>query len=1012
MAIGLAFAMPAPVLAHLPAAWPQAQSDLPADPAIRFGVLPNGMRYAIMRNRTPKDQVSIRFRFGVGSLNEADDQQGLAHLLEHMSFRGSTHVPESEVWAGLQRLGVAVGADASAYTQETQTFYLIDLPNAQPETIDFGLMRMRETASELTLDPEALDTERGPVLSEERLRDTPDLRALLGQRDFFYQGLLLPKRTPIGKMDIVKHADASQIRAFYQSFYRPDRATLIVVGDLDPGAVEARIKARFADWRAAAAAPPAPDLGAPAHRSLEARVVVDPKMSRSIQVGWVSPYDDARDTAPEARRQTIEAIALGIVNRRFRELADDSAPPFMEASLTRRNQSHSARLTLMSIDDSPRRWRSALHAAETVRRQATTFGVSQDEVDLEVSQYRARLETLAAGAGTRRTPVLAQAIMRSVDEGSVFTSPSENLALFNADVKGLTADEVTAALRNAFAGEGPLVFISSPIPVDGGERGVASALAQMDAETVSPPVEKAKVVWPYQDFGAPGVVAERRYVADLDATMVRFKNGVSLTIKPTRFTSDQVQVAVAIGHGLLDLPTDRSTARWAADSGAFISGGLGKLDLDSLQRALASKIYSIGYAVRDDHLELSGATRREDIETQMQVLAAYATDPGFRPEAFERVRSLATPLINNDNASPGGVMQRQLAFLLHDGDPRWASPTPIDIATAQPPDIRRLMTGLMGSGPIEVTIVGDVPVERAIAAAAATFGALPPRPADHLSTEAREVRFPAPQASPVVRRHAGHDDQAIFLVGWPVADARGDSQTPRDLRLLEQVIKSRLFNQFRVADGAAYEADTYLETSQTFPGYGYIIAFAEAPPDKERLFYDTIAKITADLRLNTVSADELERARQPRLELFAKAQQNNGYWLNGLVGASTDPHRLDLLRTTLPALRRVSADDVQRMAQTYLLDDHAWRFEVQPRTYASNASGPRATGIAKLDCGKTNADRLTDCRVVKESPPGMGVGATALTQAPNVKIDPKTPLPTQDGRIQLDLRVATPDPDP
>lgn len=385
-------------------AWPQAKSDLPADPQIRFGALANGMRYAILRNTTPKGQVSIRFRFDVGSLNEADSEQGLAHLLEHMSFRGSTHVPEAEVWPSLQRLGVQVGADASAYTQETQTFYLIELPNARPQTLDFGLARMRETASELTIDPKALETERGPVLSEERLRDTPDLRALMQQRAFFYQGLLLPRRAPIGKTEIVSHASADQVRAFYRAYYRPERATLIVVGDIDPTTVETRIKAHFGDWKAAAPARPQPDLGAPAAQGPDAKVVVDSKMSRSIQVAWVAPYAGPVLTSADLRRETLQTIAFGIVGRRFRVLSDGAAPPFMDAGLTSHDQGRSARLTLLAVDDSPRRWKSALEAADTVRRQAMTYGVTQDEVDLQVSQMRAGLETLAAGVDTLSSP--------------------------------------------------------------------------------------------------------------------------------------------------------------------------------------------------------------------------------------------------------------------------------------------------------------------------------------------------------------------------------------------------------------------------------------------------------------------------------------------------------------------------------------------------------------------------------------------------------------------------------
>src|SRR3954470_2238292 len=135
-------------------AWPQAKSDIPVDPAIRFGALPNGMRYAILKNATPKGEVSMRLRIGAGSLEESDAQQGLAHFLEHMAFRGSAHVPEGDVFQLLQRLGLRVGADANASTGPTQTIYQWDLPKADKPTLDTAFMLARDIVSELSLKPD------------------------------------------------------------------------------------------------------------------------------------------------------------------------------------------------------------------------------------------------------------------------------------------------------------------------------------------------------------------------------------------------------------------------------------------------------------------------------------------------------------------------------------------------------------------------------------------------------------------------------------------------------------------------------------------------------------------------------------------------------------------------------------------------------------------------------------------------------------------------------------------
>jgi zinc protease len=228
--------------------WPQTRSDIPADPAIRFGVLPNGMRYAIQKNATPKGEVSFRLRIGAGSLMESDAQQGLAHFLEHMAFRGSTHIPEGDVFQTMQRLGLRVGADANASTGQTQTIYQFDVPKSDPETLNTAFTVLRDIATELTLKPEAFNAERGPVLSEERLRDGPGMRAFEAQNKFLLKGQLAPERSPIGKVEIIRNAPVSEAADFYHAYYRPERAAVVVVGDIDPDAIEREIKTRFSNW--------------------------------------------------------------------------------------------------------------------------------------------------------------------------------------------------------------------------------------------------------------------------------------------------------------------------------------------------------------------------------------------------------------------------------------------------------------------------------------------------------------------------------------------------------------------------------------------------------------------------------------------------------------------------------------------------------------------------------------------------------------------------------------------
>ncbi len=908
--------------------WPQAASDVAADPAIRFGVLANGMRYAIMKNATPTGQASMRLRFDAGSLMERDEQQGLAHFLEHMAFKGSAHVPADEMVKILERHGLAFGADTNASTSWDETIYKLDLPKADDETVDTTLMLLREAADQLTLSQDAMNGERGVVLSEERARDTPPLRVFMARMDFFLKGQLAPRRMPIGKVDVLKNAPVSLIRDFYSRYYRPDRAVLIAVGDFDVDALEAKIKAKFGDWKPAGPAGPEPDLGVVAKRGTEAKVFVEPGAPTSVQVAWIAPPDLTPDSQAKRRRDLVESLGMAVLNRRLERIARSGEPPFIGAGAFRSNLFHSARVTALAVSAQNDRWKEALTAAEQEQRRVVEFGVRQDELDREIDELRAKLKAAADGQATRRTPALANEIVGTLADREVQTNPAQDLALFEQQVKGLTAAEVSKALKGAFQGQGPLVFMAAPTAIDGGDKALADVFAAAQNAKLTAGEAQVAKTWPYETFGVPGKVVERKEVSDLDAVFVRFANGVRLTVKPTKFREQQILVTARIGDGRLGMPKDRVTAAWAAGS-AFPEGGLDQLSAEELDAVLRSKIVGARFALEDDAVAMSGGTRPDDLQTELQLLAAYAVHPGWRPEAFQRTRTYGETLHDQQDATAAGVMGRELPALIRSGDKRWAFPSRQEITASKPEDLKALLQPQL-AGPIEVLVVGDTTVEKAIDAVASTFGALPARPDAAPPAAGATVAFPAASAAPSVLTHKGRADQTMGFMAWPTEDFFSDMQRARTLRILGDVLQLRLTDALRIKLGATYSPSVSASSSSIYPRYGFIAASMETPPATLDAFFTETARIAADLRAKPVTDDELKRAKAPAIDSVEKRMQTNEYWLNGLAGAQTDGRRLDALRSAVPALERVSAADVQKAAQTYLRDDKAWKLEVKP----------------------------------------------------------------------------------
>ncbi|HVN00852.1 MAG TPA: insulinase family protein [Caulobacteraceae bacterium] len=934
---GAALALPQPPPA-VAAEWPQAHSDLRADPTIRFGALPNGMRYAIMKNATPPGQVSMRLRFAVGSIMERDDQQGLAHFLEHMAFNGSTNVPtRGEMVKDLERLGLAFGADTNAATGFDSTTYKFDLPKADDQTVDTSLMLLREIAGNLTLSQAAMDEERGVILSEERLRDTPGYRVTKARYGFLMQGQRPPERFPIGLVPVIEKAKADLIADIYHHYYRPERAVLVIVGDVDPDAIEAKIKARFGDWRGQGPAGADPDLGKVAQRGPDVRLAVEAGSPTTLELAWVAPPDLSPDDVAKQRRQTIERLALAVLNRRLGTLTRDASPPFISAGAFRGNQLRAERVTGVIVLSQPDHWKEGLATAETEVRRAVQFGVRPDELAREITETEAALKLAAAGATTRRTPAMADEIVGTLEDGDVETSPADDLALFEATTKGLTADEVSATLKALFAGQGPLVFMSAPAQIDGGQAAIRTAFDAAARQSVTAPEAPRQVDWPYTSFGPAGKVADRKDVTDLDTVFVRFANGVRLTIKPTKFRQDQVLVKVRFGQGLRDLPPDHQTITWAG--GAFIEGGLKQMSADDRERALAGAVYGANFNAEADAFALSGVTRPADLATQLEVLAAYASEPGWRPEALQRLKTYGLTLEDQFEATDTGLLSRDLSGLLHAGDKRWTFPTRAEIGAATPEELKAAIGPAIAGAPVEVVIVGDTTVDKAIDAVAETFGALSTRPDPAPPTPpAHGASFPSPVAQPVVETHTGRADQGIAFVAWPTDDFFSNPQGARTQAILGRVLQLRLTDTLRMKEGVTYSPNAGSVASEVFPHYGYIDAMMEAPPAKLDGFFDDVTQIAADLRTTPVGDDELQRAKKPAIEQLEKSMATNEYWLEGLSGAQADPRLLDALRSAEAGLERVSPADLQKAAQTYLKDSTAWRLEIKPKTAVATAA--------------------------------------------------------------------------
>lgn len=920
----------APALAQVQPSdpWAQSASDVPVDASVRFGTLPNGMQYAVMRNATPPGQASFRLRIDAGSLMENEDQLGLAHFMEHMAFNGTTNIPENDLLRILERHGLAFGADTNASTGFDQTVYMLELPRADEVIVDDALRVMREQVSEALMAADAVDAERGVIEGEERLRNTPGLRSIKAQLALLAPGQRISQRLPIGDLNIIRTAPRERFVEFYDAYYRPSRATFIAVGDFDVDVMEQKIRDAFASWEPSAADGPEPDLGSVAPREPETRILVEPGVQSSIQLNWTKAPDLDPDTVAERRDNLIRGLGIAVLNRRLGEIARGENPPFTSASGGQSTLWESLDIASVSANFNPGEWKPALEAIEQEQRRLVQYGISDAELQREITESRTSLENGVARAATRPTPLLAAILVNSVNGGSVFSSPQTSLDLFNAGVSGLTAAQVNAALQTVFTGGGPLALVVTPVEIEGGEAAVTAALEASRLVPVTAPAAQASQDWPYAQFGTPGTVQSRQELAEVGATVVTFANGVRLTVKPTAFQDEQILVSARSGIGERGLPTDRSTPQ-ALAAAVFTQGGLGRLSFDELQRTLTGRTYSASFSVGGDSYQLNGSTRPADLNLQMQVLAAYMTDPALRPAPFQQIKGIFPQLIAQQMATPGGAFQVQASGLLASGDKRETFPSADEVSAWTIEDLREGVTSGLASGPIDVIVVGDVTVEDAIAAVAPTFGALPARGPDPAPAPgATELRFPAPTATPVRLTHNGPAASALAYIAWPTTDQVGDRTEARRVAILAEVLKLRVLEEIRERQALAYSPGTSASASDVYENYGSISITAETAADKLDAFYAAVEGITASLRDAPPGEDELNRARLPVIEALRRSQAGNPYWLVQLNEVAGNPSSMEQTLTHISDLEAVTTADIQSLAQQYLRSDTAWRATV------------------------------------------------------------------------------------
>ncbi|GEQ98606.1 peptidase M16 [Iodidimonas gelatinilytica] len=908
---------------------------LAPDPAIHWGRLDTGLRYAIMENKTPRDQASLQLRVDVGSLDEVPELGGIAHFLEHLAFQKTIRRPDEGLFTELERLGLQSGADSNATTGLEATTYYLTVPGSGIDRISRALDIFRDISDGLLLTEEDVEQERDVVTSELVSRDSSAAQSSKIRMRFLTPGAKAAEQWPAGTRESLHVISREDLLAFYQAHYRPEKMLLVLVGDFDAEAVEAEVRARFADFKGAGVA--APDVSEERTASLpqapRALSHVEESLRPSIAVYFEQPaksiasqslgYSGAyrlQKADEDTRRAVLKRglaldFAMGAYRRRLQDLmfADDagfsSGGPFGD-HIPR--AAYFAGLQFTPVGDD---WRTALHVARRELDRLLAFGITEQELDLMRRSQITSLKASVDRADTRSSGALASNILRSTAAHFVVRHPSALLADLMDVVDQLSLEDVKAALKDRYEGKAPAIFVrlqNSDEPVS--EAEILAEWAAAGETLLQPWQPSDDKAFAYQVFGEPGQIVSQEHIEDFDFERLTFANHVVAQIKDSDLERNTVRFSIRLGNGLSAFAPDEAGLMAKAGQWATL-GGLGAHDFQELSRLFADKNMSVQLSIDGGGVRILGAAMRADLPIALQYAAALLTDPAFRPDAVPLYERSMMQLFAGLRASPQSVLRAEGVPFIFSGDQRRVG-FPADLEAALAPDretVVKRLTPLLAHEFLEVSLVGDIRVLEAQTLLANTLGALPERAAEPELAGSILPRFAANGAKAAFT-YDGHDAGSRVSLYWPVRDG---VERPKALalHLMTSVLDILAREDVREAGGLSYSPQASWQLDSSLGYRGLIALSADSDSARSHEVVEALSALLERVAQTAPSDDLLERARQPVMEQLGRWRDSNQGWLFGMLeGLSHAPERLKRYRTVEADYRAVTAKQVQDAA--------------------------------------------------------------------------------------------------
>lgn len=867
--------------------------NIPIDKDVRIGKLDNGLTYYIRYNNWPEKRANFYIAQRVGSIQEEEEQRGLAHFLEHMCFNGTKNFPDNKVIQWCESIGVKFGADLNAYTAIDETVYNIDnVPTTRQSALDSCLLILHDWAGSLLLEPEEIDKERGVIHEEWRMRTSASNRMFERNLPKLYPGSKYGLRFPIGLMSVVDNFKYDALRQYYEKWYHPDNQAIIVVGDVDVDHIEAEIKRLFADKKNPANKQPVVEEQVPDNDT--PIIIIDKDKEQQYNIIELMIKCDATKKADKVSpmyifgRYMVNA-AVNMVNQRLAEYSQKPDCPYIQAGVGYGNYIFAKTKDALDINVVAKEglYQAALTAVVREVRRAAEFGFTATEYQRYKADYLSSLEKMYSNKDKRTSVSFCNEYKSHFLGNEPIPSIDDYYQMMKSVVPQLPLEGgVNEVFKQLVKLDGKnMVILSFNNEKDGAEypteEGLLGAVKAAAAEQITAYVDNVKNEPLIATQPKAGKIKKETANSKYDYKELTLSNGVKVLLKKTDFKKDQVVLTASSrgGSSVLEL---NDYANWNLFNAAIGGSGLGNFSSNELEKALAGKVASVSMGLGTYRTTFSGSSTPNDVETMMQLLYLYFTKINKDQESFDSMMKTMEIQLKNKSLSTEGAFNDTVNCVTTKHNPRFRSFDISDLKNVSYDRILEIAKQVTANAAdYTFTIIGNFD-EAAIRPLIETYIASLPSKKKAVS-KAKNVMTPFEGVVVNNFKRKQETPKATGVIMWRTKDIPCSLENMLRAQMASSVLEMIYLKKIREEASAAYSVSA--QGSHSINEFGTttsLMGYCPMKPEKAQEAMD-IMREEVDKMAKTCDAEMLKKVKENMLKNHETSLKTNSYWL-GAIG--------------------------------------------------------------------------------------------------------------------------------